>query len=76
MTKSDKRICRDCRYSTSWITRTTCDLKDVYETDLVTGIRILSRAFSCELERKHGRIRARLLGTCGKEGRFWEKKNG
>ncbi|KMR91587.1 hypothetical protein FE62_15300 [Staphylococcus aureus] len=42
--------------------------------DMQDGSEITTGWNTPRLEREDGRIMARLTGSCGKEGRFWEAK--
>jgi hypothetical protein len=69
------KLCANCRHSVDKYeafdscarsVRTLIDMQD--GSEIKTGWR------SARLEREDGVIMARLNGSCGKEGRFWEAK--
>ena len=69
------KLCVHCRHSSDKYeafdscarsVRTRINMQD--GSEIKTGWRTAS------LERTYGLIMARLTGTCGKEGRFWEPK--
>ena len=71
MLKNELKICKDCKYadpSTYW-----CDYPIKVKTNLVTG-KIKIEEHSCSYHRGDDWLTCRMLGTCGKEGRFYVKK--
>ena len=71
------KLCKTCKHSQTamYVPFDTCwrsvQIKGV---DLRNGDEILGGWRSTRNERNPGRIMARLTGSCGKEGRFWEAK--
>ena len=69
------KLCKTCKHSVGYYAafdscarsvRTRIDMRDGSESKV--GWR------TARLEREYGVIMARLTGSCGKEGRFWEAK--
>ena len=71
------KLCKTCKHSSKDMYMpfdTCCRSVRVEQVDLQTGDKILGGWRSTRDEREPGRIMARLTGSCGKEGRFWEAK--
>lgn len=71
------KLCKTCKHgsSSAYGTFDSCTRSvRVKKIDLRNGNEILGGWRDTMKERKPGRIMARLAGTCGKEGRFWEAK--
>lgn len=65
------RICMDCKHEKG----TFCLKSAVREVSPVSGkMETIIEARFCQAERKHGLVRARLYGSCGKEGRFYSAR--
>ena len=70
-------LCKTCKHShTAMYVQfdACCRAVQIKGVDLRNGDEILGGWRSTRDEREPGRIMARLTGSCGKEGRFWEAK--
>lgn len=71
------KLCKTCKHSHTTLYvpfDTCCRSVRVKGIDLRTGDKIFGGWRPTRDEREPGRIMARLTGSCGKEGRFWEKR--
>ena len=67
--------CADCRYFEHNGDGFPLCLRNVKNQENVVGVPLRDRDYEhCRLERKHGWLDARLLGACGKEGRFFSPR--
>lgn len=70
------KFCKSCKHSSEgFMAFDTCNRSVVVKGhDLVNGRKVQEGWRATRDERSTGRLMARLTGTCGKEGRFWEEK--
>lgn len=69
------KLCANCRHSVDRCAALDSCARSVRtRIDPRNGSEIKTGWRFARLEREPGRIMARLIGMCGKEGRFWEAK--
>lgn len=74
------KLCRDCKnfVAKDDYRENRCHRPKFKETNPVTGEVTLTNddgwLSNCRLSREDGWFDARFMGSCGKEGRFWEAK--
>lgn len=69
------KLCIDCRYFEDNRDGYPICLRNVKSNSDLVGVPLKGRDYEhCRLERKHGWLDARLLGACGKEGRFFNPR--
>ena len=70
------KLCVNCRHSADkYVAFESCARSVNTRIDMQDGSEIKTGWVSARLERMDGIIMARLSGSCGKEGRFWEAKS-
>ena len=69
------KLCKTCKHSVGYYAAfDSCARSVRTRIDMQDGSEIISGWRTPSLEREDGVIMARLNGSCGKEGRFWEAK--
>lgn len=68
------RLCKDCKHTELYETEFCTRAVRIERIDLRDGREIRGGWRNTRIERKYARVMARLTGTCGIEGRFWEKR--
>ena len=69
------KLCKTCKHSVGYYaTFDSCARSVRTRIDMQDGSEIKAGWRTARLEREDGVIMARLNGSCGKEGRFWEAK--
>lgn len=70
------RPCTTCSFRLRHLGRTRC-IRDLVRAGVSDEhIRLyLSSAEHCEQQRKLGPLLARLMATCGREGRYWRSRS-
>ena len=62
------KYCKDCKHHRVWHHQ-YCNAKNSVDPNMRNSMSTL-----CEDQREYGWILSRLVGTCGREGRFYESK--
>lgn len=65
------KLCKNCKHFKIVHGSAECT-RGAHEINLITGYTIPDY-YGCIYERYYGYVLARLLGKCGKEGRFYEE---
>lgn len=69
------KLCVNCRHSVDrYATLDACARNVRTRINMQDGSEIKTGWRTASLERTYGWVMARLAGTCGEEGRFWEAK--
>ena len=69
------KLCKTCKHLVGMYGAfDSCARSVRIRIDMLDGSEIISGWRTPHLEREDGVIMARLNGSCGKEGRFWEAK--